>query len=299
MNTTKTVLFPTPPSTSNTMGDRQRIRLMRSTRKLGSVLGTTPQFVEVTAKHVPHPILLPIGAKHSSHSRPGTPESIKRVRRNISLFTAPSSASNLIYSSSSCNSSTTTLSLASEGRASPQPKITLTPAPSSKRIPSPRGPRPLVLNLKPIHSAVPSPSSLPSTPSTATTLAPSPITPSPISPLSPVFPTPAESRRKRMAKLARTLGENIPPHLVLPSKRPTTPTFQTSFSVSSVGQGRNLMVTRKRRSMSVDFASGAGAMPACGRSSRIWVTESKTWRGEWNRRNIQDVQKQLRSLKAR
>ena len=60
--------------------------------------------------------------------------------------------------------------------------------------------------------------------------------------------------------------------------------------------------TRPHRSMSVDFAtqqpSADGALPAA-RSSRVWVTGNKMWRGEWNRKDIREVQKQLRSLKAR
>ena len=35
------------------------------------------------------------------------------------------------------------------------------------------------------------------------------------------------------------------------------------------------------------------------RSSRVWVTNNGTWTGEWNRRDIREVQHQLRNLKLR
>lgn len=46
-------------------------------------------------------------------------------------------------------------------------------------------------------------------------------------------------------------------------------------------------------------AKGAKGSPVSP-SSKMWATGSPgSWMGEWNRRDIRDVQKQLRALKAR
>ncbi|THH30523.1 hypothetical protein EUX98_g3664 [Antrodiella citrinella] len=91
----------------------------------------------------------------------------------------------------------------------------------------------------------------------------------PVTPVTPVSPTPTESRRKRMAKLTRTLGERIPPGLVFASRSrkassaslrpaPSTATHDTvpplpprkdSLHPKSAGKAG------RRRSMSVDFAN--------------------------------------------
>ncbi|KAF5389551.1 hypothetical protein D9757_004161 [Collybiopsis confluens] len=145
--------FSVPPTT-NDLTRAQRLRLMRSTRKLSEVLGVTPVFMS-----------------------------------------GPQTASSL------------SLSRHSKGKALP---------------------RPLVLTLKSISASLSPPGPSP------TVSAPlSPIR-SPNVPVSPASPRrqsiPREdrlqqTRRKRMAKLQRTLGENIPPELVLDAapKRPSRP----------------------------------------------------------------------------
>lgn len=45
-----TMIMTTPPRINNTLDKEERARLVRSTRKLGAVLGTTPLLVEVEAK---------------------------------------------------------------------------------------------------------------------------------------------------------------------------------------------------------------------------------------------------------
>ncbi|KAI0732591.1 hypothetical protein C8Q72DRAFT_124177 [Fomitopsis betulina] len=232
------------------------------------VLETTPLVVE-------H--LLPIGAA----SRPGTPFSFR-----ISPSSRPSTPGSLY--SSSTNSSMASLVLptprtSSESLAEPAHGYSTTRARRSKELP-----RPLVLRLHavpapprlPAHHAPPGADARPPTPSTARSASCPPLTPT-----TPVPPSAAELRRKRMAKLARTLGENIPVDLVFP-----TSSAADREPPSAVERAN------RRRSMSVDV-SHAAAVLAVPRSSRIWVTGGSLWTGEWNRRDIREVQNQLRRLR--
>lgn len=299
--TMTTVLFPPPPKTTNTIDTQQRNRLVRSTRKLGSVLGTTPQVVE-SEQRTSHP---PIPASLNLH--PTGPRVQGKLRRPTTADSGDSSVFGTVsdptprfaYSAPSVNSSVVSLSMTPAEE---------TLAPSRKRRPTLKStgkrsieiPPPLVL-----HLTAPSPKhhSLPQTPLTASTLTPgsSPA----LTPLTPVFPSPAESRRKRMAKLTRTLGEKIPPQLVLATlRKPSIPSLRSSAlksppplpppRVSSFNEKAG-----RRRSMSVDFVNVMNTNVPPSRSSRVWVTGNSTWWGEWNRKDIKDVQKQLRNLKAR
>ena len=108
-----------------------------------------------------------------------------------------------------------------------------------------------------------------------------------------------------MAKLTRTLGEIIPPHLVFGTDKHAAEEdeggeeykFEEEDVLAPTPLSATMPKMRQRRSMSVDFAQDTA--PLMPRSSRVWVTGNKTWRGEWNRKDIREVQKQLRSLKAR
>ncbi|CAL1710575.1 unnamed protein product [Somion occarium] len=272
MNATSTILYPTPPPTVNNLDAQQRARLVRSTRKLGAMLGATPQLIEVDAR--PKPI--PVSFRSAGQSRPLTPKT-KTHRRHGSIFevfpeTCPYS------SSSSTNSSALSLTL-------PEPRSSVDVLPTPKSFSTnPRrsadAPRPLVLRLN-----APTPTSDLASPDTATTIKFSHhtdgmLTPTPVT---PVVPSAAELRRKKIAKLTRTLGENVPPELVF-SKVPP----QSYFTPEPL--------PRKQRSMSVDESTGDDVFA---RTSRIWVTGTKAWQGAWNRKDIVEVQKQLRNLKAR
>ncbi|PSR72661.1 hypothetical protein PHLCEN_2v11469 [Hermanssonia centrifuga] len=266
-----TQIFYAPPLTSNTLESYQRARLVRSTRKLGAVLGTTPRLVE------PEPIpikLLPIGRSSTSslssngHNSPygyhhGYPRSYTSVKASPSI--------NSVYSSSSSNSSVVSLTLP------PTYSSDVLPTPksfSSKPRRSANTPHPLVLRVNTVP-VKPSDIRVPMSPFTASIV---PIVPGCTEPDTPVVPSAAEVRRKRMAKLTRTLGENIPPEIVFP------PTTSTSNARSAPTQ-RQL----------------ATAVHPIKRSSRVWMTGSNlgTWTGEWNRKDIKEVQKKLRTLKAR
>lgn len=275
MSSSQAILYPTPPPTTNNVGSRQRLRLKRSTKKLGALLGTTPRVAESETA----PVSFPCSTKRAE-----TPDSVKS-RRQGSIFTR-SPSPECGYASSTTSAASFSLPRnSSDGNTHETQKAT------SKSRRTIDVPRPLVLHLN-VPSHV---DSLPPTPSTATILTPSTAS-SGITPITPVFPTPAESRRKRMAKLTRTLGEIVPPQLVFASKKPSTPNVQTVFP-EKAHPVEGTSETGRRRSMSVDF-SGSPDHPSS-RSSRVWVTGDLTWRGEWNRKDIRVVQNELRSLRLR
>ena len=172
------------PPTANTLDPVQRSRLLRSTRKLGDVLGATPLIID-------------------SVSRPGTPGS----RTKASVFLSHSHAASV--------TSLTEYPVDDSPRLITQSTLNKHKKQKSKQLA-----RPVVLCL----------SSLPPPPRRAT-LPSSDVTDIPPPPYvarrdMPVAMPPSQDailddpekllRRKRMAKLTRTLGANIPPELVFP-----------------------------------------------------------------------------------
>ncbi|KAJ7459222.1 hypothetical protein FB451DRAFT_1563647 [Mycena latifolia] len=157
------------PPTTHALPQTHRAHLIRSTRKVGALLGETPLLLDPT------------------HSRSSSVESTSSIE---------SKRSGRIFRGSPAPPRSSSLA-AAEG--------------NTARAASPAPTRPLLyLRLAP----TPRPTSL---------AAPSPCTPA-FSPLTPTFPPPVDRRRK-MAKLVRTLGQNVPPELVFsappPVKRPT------------------------------------------------------------------------------
>lgn len=268
--TTTTLLQSSLPPTRNHLDSQQRTRLIRSTRKLGAVLGTTPQLVEPDSFLFLEPADEDVALKR-----------VKSLRRNASVFARPPTRSDF-YASSSNNSS------ASLVLPPPRTSVDILPTPksfSNRPRRSADTPRPLVLRL----NTVPVASSDPRIPSGTHAFANpalSPLTPVGIpTPITPVFPTPAEARRKKMAKLTRTLGENVPTELVF-SEMHLSPITKSSTQI------------QRNRSISFDYSDDSDLPPSFSRSSRVWVTGSSSWRGEWNRKDIREVQTQLRNLKC-
>lgn len=87
-----------------------------------------------------------------------------------------------------------------------------------------------------------------------------------------------------MAKLARHLGENVPPELV------------TAQGPRSQSCSQENVPNRERRSMSINLASPHNTPIATG--PEVISQANSDWVGEWNRSDIRDVQRELRSLKA-
>lgn len=246
--------------------------------KLGALLGTTPRVVE------PEPSVPALP------KRADTPDSFMSQRQD-SIFTRASSPDPGYASSTTSIASFSLSRNSSDGR---------THEDSKKPVSKPRRtldvPRPLVLHLNvPSH---PNSNPLPPTPSTATILTPSTAS-SGITPITPVFPTPAESRRKRMAKLTRTLGEIVPPQLVFASRKASgyDSTAVKTDLPEKLHPVERAIEPGRRRSMSVDFSGSPDQ--SFSRSPQVWVTENSTWRGEWNRKDIRTVQNELRCLRLR
>ncbi|PSR72663.1 hypothetical protein PHLCEN_2v11471 [Hermanssonia centrifuga] len=306
MDATNLILYPMPPPTSNHLDNRQRRRLVRSTRKLGDVLGATPIVAEFElSPPIPIPSSRPRASVSSSSSESTVSSEEKQSRRQASICSYSPNSASLFYSSPSCESSVVSLTLP----LSPTPpnvdliikkKCSMRLKQCTKQRPVREPPQPLVIRLNslPQTSAIQSPCSPePHTPTRFAPFTPTPTSSPALTPLTPVFPSAVETRRKRMAKLTRTLGEIIPPHLVLASRRTSLgPISDTPFS-PGVQELASATSMRKRRSMSINF--GEENYEPYPRSSRVWVTGSETWTGEWNRKDIRDVQKQLRSLKSR
>ncbi|KAM6489390.1 hypothetical protein JOM56_015291 [Amanita muscaria] len=172
-----------PPPTINSLGPSQRARLLKSTRKLENLLGATPQVEESATTNSTH-IAFPVSSADS-------PDSLEQVSTSLRL---------------------------SQNE----------PAEKHSKHKSVHLPRPLVLRhnnapaVTKLNVRIEHPSSTDSVqvltlPHTAI------ITPSPLSPLfatedepmSPMDVPQEKIRRMRMAKLTRTLGENIPTEFIL------------------------------------------------------------------------------------
>ncbi|TFK79862.1 hypothetical protein K466DRAFT_592163 [Polyporus arcularius HHB13444] len=381
------------PPTFNTLDTRQRARLIRSTRKLGAVLGTTPQLVESDS---------PLSPAKTPTFSPGR----DRKRRQGSVFEFPPPTAPFTYNYDSASSSSLALprtSIDSHDSDASTHSLPTLPMPRSfarhvREKSRSKGkqtalPTPLVLRLNAVPLPPSDPRVQPATPDTAATLktsatlTPSSLPLTPTTPGTPATPTVTETRRKRLAKLKRTLGENVPPELIMPfrsvrAQRPSpvdpplapqtmSPPARTALHPHSHHQERRPPMSMKargtvplvpgvrpreqrRRSVSVDFKHGGvssasvfAPAPALApkpkqrkehsrspsafhmtsprgerartpeldldlavdqeseqeqerrRSSRVWVTGTGAWTGEWNRRDIREVQHQLRNLKIR
>ncbi|KAI0737853.1 hypothetical protein C8Q80DRAFT_1211301 [Daedaleopsis nitida] len=383
---TSTIIYDcnAPPPTFNTLDSHQRSRLIRSTRKLGAVLGSTPQLIESDS-----PLSPPRSSSVVPHPPAAPARDRKRRQGSIFEFAAIPSAFLHDYASSSASSSSSSLPRGSlDSNASDMSTQSL-PMPKSfarhvrdksrskgKRTPLPT---PLVLRLNAVPLPPTDPRVQPDSPDmlkTATLAAPAPsaLPITPTTPLTPATPTATETRRKRLAKLKRTLGENVPPELIAPIRTirahlsspvdpppapmtmspPPAPfrsarshakpyaTVRSSIRPEKPNPLPVHAVSSRKRSLSVDYKHGVlspALMSATPhpppppppntqsihsrlhtrspsyvsefplspqtsrvteeRSSRVWVTGATTWIGEWNRKDIREVQHQLRSLKAR
>ena len=269
MSSTALSVYPHLPPTTNLLNSQQRSRLLRSTRKLGAVLGTTPYLLENDTSLT----ILPIGRSTSKVSK-----------RQGSIFTHPQPSSLSLTSASTCSSqlpspSSPSFNLSQSITPGAQGIESHARSPSDptgahKRRPRVRPPQ-LHLQLNPVPaspiddrlaSPLPSPGATPRTPTTP-------------------IPDVTEIRRKRMAKLARHLGEKIPVELV----------FTSECTPEPVTASPDRLPGRRPQSvhvMSDDTVRVRGSQPPSGnpRAKQDWV-------GEWNRTNIKDVQKELRNLK--
>ncbi|KAF9456238.1 hypothetical protein BDZ94DRAFT_420697 [Collybia nuda] len=214
--------YPIPPPTVNNLDAQARTRLLRSTRKLGVVLGTTPMFLEIPTTTTPTSV-------------PITPRT-KAYRREGRVFGHSPSSS--ISSESDFETSFLTVDTKGTSLETTLPAMSVTlsiESPPKKKSSKPASKKPLAQPLLLRLRSVPTAPARPAHEK--------PIQPQPLSPLSPTFSQNSTShdgsnpnkerdaRRKKMAKLTRTLGENIPPELVFPTPPSST---RTSLETSPI-----------------------------------------------------------------
>ncbi|KAF8066580.1 hypothetical protein FPV67DRAFT_1197264 [Lyophyllum atratum] len=229
----KIVLFPAPPPTTNALSAAQRMRLVRSSKKLGRILGITPHFVDCHGVEEDVGPLAPFAFDDMLSLRSSSRASTDSHSRSSSLSSRAStdSASSTTSSFTSTSSISSRISLPSHdtwpARKPPMLRLALAAPPDLESIPaSPVTPHTPRSRPRLTHRRTPpldgSPSSSPSSspPSPASLCTDSdPESPHP-SPTAPTFtiPHPAapSMRRAKMDRLRRTLGEGVPLRLVFP-----------------------------------------------------------------------------------
>lgn len=270
MSSATLTVHPHLPPTTNFLDSQQRLRLMRSTRKLGAVLGTTPYLLENDTSFA----LLPLGKPTSKALKRQGSIFIHRQPSSLSVTSSSASTISSHHTSPSASSITLPYSVAQGTESVPlnPPGLSTTRARrTGDKVPQ------LYLRLNTVPVS-------PTDDRLTSPLSPPPCTPSPPTPTTPVAPDITEIRRKRMAKLARHLGENIPADLVCASELTPKP-VSSNYRTRSRSQSVHAVPTLAAR-----FSDNRPPLP--GRSKQDWV-------GEWNRANIRDVQKELRNLKSR
>ncbi|KAJ3555906.1 hypothetical protein NM688_g2322 [Phlebia brevispora] len=296
-NTPLTASYHTLPPTYNLLNSRQRTRLVRTTRKLEAILGTTPIVAEPEEAQSPSAgePLSTVSSRRSSFSDSDE----KQLRRHASICSCADSP-DLIYASPAFASSVISLKGA-EHQPPLRSKCSMKLRFTARHRASTELSRPLLLRLEPLHCVLNTRPSVPSTPLTPSTPSLTPGSPTSASesttatPTTPTFPSPAELRRKQIAKLSRTFGEIIPPHLI-PSIGPPKSATLSPTSPCRADFASPRPKSRTHRSMSVDH--GTESVPR--RSvDEPWTIVQEAWVGEWNRTDIREVQRKLRSLRVR
>ncbi|KIL59100.1 hypothetical protein M378DRAFT_278039 [Amanita muscaria Koide BX008] len=199
-----------PPPTINSLDASQRARLVKSARKLGNLLGATP--------HVLDPdLLLPVPPRGKCNGQ-------------LDLYRSSSAASSTSSFEDKPEYPETSVLIPTHPELSQNRRWRSRPKSAYLA-------RPLVLRLRTVPSLPAMDARVGKPPSSAftstrtdaaeipTPLPPPIFMPSPLSPaeedaISPIEPAQNAIRRKRMAKLTRTLGENIPPELIFPQNQP-------------------------------------------------------------------------------
>ena len=296
MASTSTSTNP-PPPTTNKLDAAQRARVMRSSRKVGAVLGTTPFLLESCGSTMPVTLHRASTQREDSHPRTLLSH-VKHhhIHRQYSICErARVSSESLPPLLPSHASSSSKESLLSTSDSSAETEESAMPLMLAVRSLHPgANPRPLIL-LNSVHESSDThvPSATLSPLSSTFDVPPTPTTPTELSR--------AEVRRRKMARVVRTLGENVPPELVFRRKDSEDWSEKTTELRSAPRKPTNSKANR-RRSASVGSSTQWQRLlelPAPVFSSSSKAPEDQRWVGEWNRRNIAQVQRELRSLRRR
>ncbi|KAG6829403.1 hypothetical protein H0H92_004605 [Tricholoma furcatifolium] len=236
----KPVVFPPPPPTINALSPVQRARLVRSSKKIARVLGTTPHFVDYEDSSIGTettliPSLQTISRASSIHSTDSL-SSCSTTFSSTSQSSTLSSTTSISSSSSSASASRKPLPVISSQSTWPTHKrkssLRLSMESSLESIPaSPR--TPTFSSILSLSADVESPLNghalsldentffagcLDDNKQNSCAFLESPEA----SPTAPSFiiPTPTSTRRRKMDRLRRLLGEDVPVRLVFPQSRP-------------------------------------------------------------------------------
>jgi len=283
-----------PPPTTNKLDAVQRARVMRYSRKLGAVLGTTPFLLESCGSTVPA-TLYPASRRHNS-TRSHTKRHHHRQRSDFDDPPRASSESSPLPFSATASSSKD--SLLSTSDYSVEPDVPAVLATKSHRAGATS--RPLIfLDTVTLSSSDTRVQATPRlTCSSSLDVLPTPTTPKQLGT--------AEARRRKMARVMRTLGEKVPPELVFQASDkdgPENDPVSTTMLVDTRPVSRTRSATTKtnrRRSASVGSSTQWQRLldlPAPVFSSGAKAPDDQRWVGQWNRRNIGQVQRELRALK--
>ena len=292
-STTTTII--SPPPTTNKLDAMQRARVMRYSRKLGAVLGTTPFLLESCGSTVPA-TLYPASRHNSTRSH-----SKRHHRQRFDFDDQPRASSESLPVSLSPTASSSNESLLSTSESSVESSIPVML--TTKSLHPGATPRPLIF----LDTVSVSSSDTPHVHATPR------VTRTPSSDVPPTPTTPkqlsnAEARRRKMARVMRTLGEKVPPELVFQASdkdgRENHPVSNTMLlDTRPVSRTRSTSSTTKnnrRRSASVGSSTQWQRLldlPAPVFSSSAKAPDDQRWVGEWNRRNIAQVQRELRALR--
>ncbi|KZV76809.1 hypothetical protein PENSPDRAFT_569156 [Peniophora sp. CONT] len=259
----------------------QRSRVIRSARKLEQVLGTNAFLVESSTSRPLQVLPTPLTLRHK-HS-----QSLNAMDSS-SASTTYEDASSVMFTHSN-NSSVSTLPTDDSRPASPVKIAPVAPT----FAPSPRTPKrkrgldapSLFIEVQPV--TIPADDArlaLPLTPVTAPVNVATPTTPR--TPTTPTVFELAEQRARKLTKISRTLGENVPPELVFNTFNHKKSRRASLSSAIDPLPTPNYSHTVSAPPMPV-FASGPAQVAG------------ETWVGSWNRPDIRTVQTELRALRRR
>lgn len=284
-----------PPPTTNKLDAVQRARVMRYSRKLGAVLGTTPFLLESCGSTVPA-TLYPASRRHNS-TRSHTKRHHHRQRSDFDDPPRASSESSPLPFSATASSSKDSLLSTSDSSIEPDLPVVL----ATKSHRSGATARPIIfldtVTLSSSDTRVQATPLLTCSPSLD--VLPTPTTPKQLGT--------AEARRRKMARVMRTLGEKVPPELVFQASDkdglendPESTTMLVDTRQVSRTRSATTTKTNRRRSASVGSSTQWQRLldlPAPVFSSGAKAPDDQRWVGQWNRRNIGQVQRELRALK--
>ncbi|KAF8960824.1 hypothetical protein BDZ97DRAFT_1905782 [Flammula alnicola] len=233
---TMKVVFPAPPPTTNELTPLQRTQLVRKTKKIEQLLGTTPHLIDMSIKP-PGPIR--ISLPYDTSRRRLT----KTRRASIDSTTSSSSSGSLsspVQRSSSVSSSISPRRVKTDSPSSRCSTPTITSIGSNERWPS-NGKTPMLrlamesLTLETIQA-----SPLPTVPHShmPPKLHNSPRNSLVLDSATFIIPTQNSLRKKKMDRLRKKLGSDVPFDLVFPKDSDTDEASENSPPPSRIKSTR-------------------------------------------------------------